>query len=174
MGKISFTKLGVKINNNVDTFLWNELCVEVRQYLPIKEKAAMIGRIINNSAEKNGFYNPLQLKMFLILETVYSYTNINFTEKQKENVDKLYDTIVSSGLFDKILEFIPVKEWNELEETVTHTISKIYEYRNSVIGLLDTITTDYDSTKIDIEAIQQAISNPENLTLLKDIMSQLG
>ena len=29
---------------------------------------------------------------------MYAYTNINFTEKQKEDPTKLYDMLISSGL----------------------------------------------------------------------------
>jgi hypothetical protein len=45
------------------------------------EKAEMISKIINASADDNGYYNPLQIKVYLTLETVYAYTNISFTDK---------------------------------------------------------------------------------------------
>ena len=174
MAKIAFSKLGVKPNVEVATLIWGEYEIEIRQYLSIKDKAEMISKIINASADTTGFYNPLRVRVYLTLETLYYYTNIGFTEKQKENVDKLYDSVISSSLFDQVVSLIPADEWEDLQNSIWHTISNIYDYRNSVVGILDTITTNYDSTKLDIDALQESIANPETLTLLKDIMSQLG
>lgn len=174
MAKIPFSKLGIKINNEENLLFWGDYQIKVNKYLPVEKKAEMISAIINSSSDTNGFYNPLKVKVFLTLETLYNYTNISFTEKQKENIDKLYDSVISSGLFNEVIALIPKDEWNDLQSMVQHTISNIYEYRNSVVGILDTITTNYDSTKFDIDALQESIANPETLTLLKDIMSQLG
>ena len=44
---------------------------------------------------------------------MYAYTNINFTDKQKEDPTKLYDILVSSGLVSKVINIIPVAEYNE-------------------------------------------------------------
>lgn len=174
MAKIAFSKLGAKPNIEVATFVWGEYEIEVRQYISIKDKAEMMSKVINAASDTNGFYNPLRIKLHLTLETLYYYTNISFTEKQKENTDKLYDSVISSGLFEQVVSLIPKDEWKELQNTIWHTISNIYDYRNSIVGILDTITTNYDSTKLDIDALQESIANPETLTLLKDIMSQLG
>lgn len=174
MAKIPFSKLGLKIDNEVVLLPWGEQTIEVRRYLSIKDKAEMLSKVINASADTGGFYNPLKIKVYLALEVLYAYTNISFTEKQKENTDKLYDSVVSSGLFDKVIALIPENEWQDLQNTVQHTISNIYDYKNSIVGILDTITTNYDATKLDIDALQTSIANPENLTLLKEIMAKLG
>ena len=58
MAKVSFAKLGLKVNNEVKTFEWlsgdEVTTVEVKQYLPIEEKLAVISNIINNSIDDNG------------------------------------------------------------------------------------------------------------------------
>jgi hypothetical protein len=54
--------------------------------------------VINNSADDNNFANPVKTRVFTMLEIMYAYTNINFTEKQKEDPAKLYDILLSSGL----------------------------------------------------------------------------
>jgi len=43
-----------------------------------------------------------------------------------------------------------------------------------VRGILEAMTTDYDNLNFDIDELQKNISNPENLTLLKDVLSKLG
>lgn len=174
MAKIAFSKLNIKVNEEIETICWNDFSIEVRKYLPIKDKAEMISRIINNSNDSNEFYNPMRVDMFLKLEIIFNYTNINFTEKQKENVNKLYDTIISSGLYDLIIKAIPEAELHYIQKTVYAVIENIYKYKNSAVGILDTITNNYDNTKFDIENLQEQIANPETLKFLKDIMTHLG
>jgi hypothetical protein len=138
------------------------------------EKAEMISSIISLSMDTNGFYNPLRVKVFLTLETVYNYTNLSFTEKMKENGMKLYDTFISSGLFDEIVKNIPADEWKDLQDSVWHTISNIYDYKNSVMGVLEAATTEYSDLELDVNKLKEGLTDPESLKLLKDIVVKLG
>lgn len=174
MAKIPFSKLGIKIDTQTSNIAWEEYNIEVHKYLPAMEKADLISRVINASVDTNGFYNPLRVKINLSLEIVYAYTNLNFTEKQKENELKLYDLIISSGLFSKIVTVIPESELKELYDTVEHTITNIYSYRNSVLGILDTVKNDYNDLNLDADEIQTKLADPENLELLRSVLGQLG
>lgn len=173
MAKIPFSKLGVKVDNEITLLPWGEYQVEVKKYLPMSEKAEMVSRVINQSSDDNGFYNPFRIKVYLTLETIYSYTNISFTDKQKENVFKLYDMVLSSGLFNKIVELIPEDEWEDLQNTVWHTISNIYEYKNSAAGILELLSQDYSNTTFDLTQLQNMISDPASFGLLKELMPLL-
>ena len=51
MAKVAFTKLGLKLNKEVKTFIWNDQEIEIKQYLPVDEKLALIGNVISNSYE---------------------------------------------------------------------------------------------------------------------------
>ena len=174
MAKIPFSKLGIKVDTDIALLAWGEYEIEVKKYLPMIEKAELVSKVINQSADNNGYYNPLQIKVYLTLETIYNYSNISFTEKQKENILKLYDMVLSSGLFGKIVELIPEDEWKDLQNTVWHTISNIYDYKNSVMGILDTVGSDYSNLSFDADEIKEKISNPENLELLKQVLTKLG
>lgn len=174
MAKIPFSKLGVKINNEVALLHWDGYEIEVKKYLPMSDKADMISKIINSSADDNGFYNPLQVKVFLTLETIYTYTNLTFTDKQKENILKLYDSVLSSGLFEKIIALIPEDEWKDLQNSVWHTISNLYEYKTSVLGILDAVKANYSDMNLSIEDIQSKLADPENFDLLKSVLDRLG
>jgi hypothetical protein len=107
MAKIAYSKLDLKVNDDITiishvTSKDEMIEFEVKKYLPIEEKMEMISRIINLSVDDNGFYNPVRLQIYTTIETVFAYTNLNFTTKQKENLFKLYDQLISSGIFDKI------------------------------------------------------------------------
>lgn len=175
MAKVSFTKLGLSKNSDISILEWNDQKIEVKDYLPMNEKLELVSTIINKSIDDNGYYNPIKVHIFTIVETILAYTNINVTEKQKEDVLKLYDLFVSSGLSGKIIgETISPYEYNYIKQWVNETIHSIYEYKNSVMGILDTISEDYSNLDLDASKIQEKLGNPENLELLKSILTKLG
>lgn len=174
MAKIAFTKLGLKLDKEIKTITWEDQEIEIKQYLPVNEKLELIGRIINNSADDMKFYNIGKIEIFTALELIFTYTNINFTEKQKEDVCKLYDLIVSSGLYAAVITEIPKVEREWIEDVTMDTIKSIYSYQNSILGILDSVNQDYSNLNLDATEIQKKIADPENLELLKGIMTRLG
>lgn len=174
MAKVSFTKLSLKANQEIKTFNFNEQVIEVKQYLPVNEKLALISSVINQSINENNFNNPLQVKVFTLLEIVYNYTNINFTDKQKEDSAKLFDMLYSSGFIAEVLDNIPNKEYDEIIEYTNKSIKAYYDYKNSVMGILENISADYSNLNLDATEIQKKIGDPENMALLKDVLTKLG
>ena len=174
MAKISLNKLGLKVNDSTLIIKFNDQDIEVKQYLPINEKLDLISTVINESADELKFYNVGKLEVFKLIEIIKHYTNINFTDKQLEDTTKLYDLLSSSGLGDEILAVIPETELNFIEDTLFDTVDSIYKYNNSIFGILDAVTTDYKDLNFDVSELQKNISNPENLTLLKDVVTKLG
>lgn len=174
MAKIAFTKLGLKVNKEIKTITWEDQEIEIKQYLPVNDKLDMISRIINNSADDMKFYNVGKIEIFTALELIFTYTNIGFTEKQKEDVCKLYDLLISSGLYAAVVTEIPKVEREWIEDIVKDTISSIYAYQNSIMGILDNISQDYSNLDLDATKIYGELADPNNLTLLKGIMTKLG
>ena len=174
MAKPTFAKFGLKVDQSVKKVVFNEQEFEVKQYLPIEEKLTIISDIINNSLDDNNFANPARIEMYTVIEIVKAYTNISFTEKQLEDTFKLYDLIVSSGLGKLIRENMCSDEFDFITVTTDATISEIYEYRNSIFGILDTISTDYSNLKLDATEIYEQLADPTNMTLLKDVVTKLG
>ena len=174
MAKVSFTKLGLKKNEEVGILHINEQDVEVKQYLPINEKLELISSVINSAADENNFSNPVKENVFLTLEILYHYTNINFTDKQKEDPVKLYDLVVSSGLVNKVTDLIPEEELDEVINGVAQSVKAIYTYRNSVLGILESISKDYSNLDLDATEIQQKLADPDNMVLLKQVLTKLG
>lgn len=175
MAKVPFSKLEVKIcDDSCSAFYCNlkgeEIYYEVKRYLPVEEKLEMITKIINQSVDDNGFYNPMKVQIFTVLEVTYAYTNLSFTAKQKENVFKLYDQLISTGIFTDIKNCIQETEWQEVENTIIKTIDNVYKYKNSALGVIEAISTDYSAVNMDLEAIQQKLEDPNALGLIKEII----
>ena len=174
MAKVSLTKLGLKVNQDVKNIEFNEQIIEVKQYLPINEKLELISSVINSAADENNFSNPVKENVFLTLEILYHYTNINFTDKQKEDPVKLYDLVVSSGLVNKVTDLIPEEELDEVINGLAQSVKAIYTYRNSVLGILESISQDYSALNLDATEIQQKLADPDNMALLKQVLTKLG
>ena len=174
MAKIGFTKLGLKPNNKIVNIEFNEQIIEVKQYLPVEEKLALITNVLELSHDSNHFSNPIKVQVYTALEIIDKYTNISFTEKQKENPTKLYDLLNGNGLLEKIIDAVPQIEYDELIHGIYDTINAVYSYQNSVLGILDTISQDYSNLNLDATEIQKKLADPENMALLKNIMTKLG
>ena len=174
MPKIGFTKLGLKPNNEIQFIEFNEQVIEVKQYLPVEEKLELITKVLELSHDSNNFSNPVKVSVYTTLEIIEKYTNVNFTEKQKENPTKLYDLLVGKGFAAAVIKAIPEPEYNEILTSIKQTIKSVYKYQNSVLGILDTISQDYNNLNLDATEIQKKLAAPENMALLKNIMTKLG
>lgn len=177
MAKISYNKLGITKDelNKVQTVEYNDQTIEVKQYLPIVEKSELITRVLNNSVDENtGYYNLLKLDMNLGLEIVYAYSNISFTEKQKEDPMKLYDMLNASKVLNLIIGLVPDGEFYYLNKTTYEMANNIVAYRNSAMGIMEAISADYSNLDLDATDIQKKLNDPDNMALLKDVLTKLG
>lgn len=171
MANIAFTKLGLKKNQEVKTIVLNEQNIEVKQYLPMNDKLDLMGKVLTDSQDENNFANPIKLEIFTNLYLIKFYTNITFTEKQWEDIPKLYDLLESNKVFDLIRESIPVDEISAIEEGIKKSADAVYTYRNSVMGVIEILGKDYNVAQFDLENLQNLLSNnSEELDMLKKIM----
>lgn len=175
MAQINYTKLALKpIFDKVKVIEWNEEAhIEVKQYLPLSKKLEVLTTIIQNSGDGNGFYNSARIDFNITLELIFAYTNIKFTEKQKEDLEKLYDAFYSTGLAEDILYEIPDEEKAWFNRHVYKSIDKIYEYRNSVYGILDAIKNDYSDLDLNVNELKDALAKDENVEFLKEVMDKM-
>ena len=174
MAKVSFTKLGLTKNTNVGSFEWNGQTIEVKAYLPIQEKLELISSVLNNCQDENNFINEAKVSMFMSLEIVYRYTNINFTEKQKSDPAKMYDLLAGSGFLTDVFAVLPATEYRSITTWLASIAKNFYDYRNSIYAILDAINNDYSNLELDVEAIKEKMADPESLGLLKQVLTKLG
>lgn len=139
--KISYTNLKLKVNEDVSTFDFEGQTVEVKKYLPIEDKYDLI-MITLQKAEEDGIYNPLKVDIFFHLHLVYMYTNLSFTDKQKENELRIYDNLKSNGFIDKLVEVINNDEYNFLFNYMEETIEDIMKYKNTAGAVLQSVIND--------------------------------
>ena len=108
--KVSYANMKLKVNTEVKTFDFGGQEVEVLQYLPAQDKYDLLMVTLQKSLE-NGAYNEFKLNLYFELNLVYMYTNISFTEKQREDEFKLYDTLKSNGFYERFFQVINEDEY---------------------------------------------------------------
>lgn len=172
--KPTFAKMCLKTNTDVKNIVIGEQDIEVKQYLPVNDKLVLISKIISQAADDNNFSNPIKLDVFTSLEIVFAYTNISFTEKQKEDLIKLYDIMESNNIFNLIIEAIPEVEYESIISGIEECTGAIYTYKNSLMGVLEMVAQDYSQLDLDANKIRQQMADPNNLELLKDVMAKLA
>ena len=141
LDKISYQD---KIENKEITY--DGQTFNVRSWIPMEDKLALIGNIINASIDDNTFYNPARLHIFYVMNMVKEYTDIDFKEM---NIMYAYDLLDVSGLWDIIEKYIDENEINFIKQNIKETITNIYAYKNSVLGMIDAMNQKSEDIKVD-------------------------
>lgn len=173
--KVGLTKLGLKKNTNLIPLEWGDQIIQIKEYLPIEDKIGVIERIVNQSLDDNNFANPARIMINTVLEIIFTYTNINFTDKQKEDRLALYDLLVSSGLWKSVEnKLAEIGELAIIQITVREVIDEVYKYKTSTLGVLQAVAEDYSNLDLDAEKLREKIGNKENVEFLAKVMDKMG
>lgn len=141
MTKVSFANLKLKTNKDVNTADFNGTQIEILKYLPVADKKDLIDITLQKS-EEDGIYDPVKMEMYFHLHIVYMYSNLSFTDKQKEDEEKLYDILESNGVIAAILNSIGEDEYGMLIEWLNEKEKKIMKYKNTAGAVLQSFIND--------------------------------
>ena len=134
MTKVTYSSLKLKIkeeNKKVE-----DTDIEVQQYLPIQDKIDLID-ITLQKAKEGVLYNPMKVDMFFHLNLIYLYTNLTFTYKQIEDEYKLYDTLQSNGIINKIIAAMDENEYNGLLNMINEKIENELRYNTTAAAIIN-------------------------------------
>lgn len=135
MSKITYSSLKLKQKNEVNKIKFNDIEIEIKQYLSISDKIDLIDITLQKSREDR-LYNPLKINMYFHLNLVYLYSNITFTDKQREDEEKLYDILDSNGLIDAVVAEIPEKEYVDLINKTAEKIDNELKYNTTAAAIM--------------------------------------
>ena len=164
--KAYFTKMKLKTDASVKTFDFAGQQIEVLQYLPAQDKYDLIMVALQNALEQ-GVYNEFKLNLYFELYLVYMYTNISFTEQQKEDELKIYDQLKSNGFFEKFFEVLPEDEYNELLRNIEIIKEDNLKYHSSAASVLHNVVANLPKNA---EAAAKMVEefNPEKFKAVVD------
>lgn len=141
MAKVSYANLKLKTKEEIKEFDFNGSKIEVLQYLPLQDKIDLID-ITCQKAREDRLYSPIKIDAYFHLHLVYLYTNLTFTEKQREDEYKLYDCLMSNGLIDGVLMNMNKKEYESLLDLLNQKIEDELKYNTTAAAILNQLITD--------------------------------
>lgn len=161
MGLINYKDMGLKPIKDYETIIVNNNEITVVSYLPENEKYDLVMITLQKSYE-NGIYNPVLLNRYLLLNIIYSYTGIVFTDEDREDEAELFDILYTNGIIEQVLEAINPEELDSLTQLLNTTKEEMIKYNLSIGGFL-TSTIDMLKDKLEkgMELLKQI--NPEEL-----------
>lgn len=155
MGKVTYSSLKLKTKEEIEEINFGDSKIEVQQYLPIQDKIDLID-ITLQKAKEDRLYNPIKVDMFFHLHLIYLYTNITFTDKQREDEYKLYDNLQSNGIINQVIAAIPENEYNELLNMTNEKIKNELTYSTTAAALVAKLIDDLPANA---EAAQNILNN---------------
>ena len=174
MAKVSLNKITPIKNGEIKEVEINGEKVQIRQYLSTKDKIALTERVLAGAFDNSNRYSIFRLNILTDIEIIKTYTNFNITEKQLENIPGLYDLLILNNILSQVKENIPEIELSDLYEKIYDEADNLEHYLNSLMGIMKTITQDYENTRIDVDETMAKLENPNALNTIKEILDKIG
>ena len=141
MAKVSYASLKLKTNTEIKKIAWEDKEIEIAQYLSIRDKYDLV-MVTLQKAKEDILYNPIKLDMYFHLHLVYMYSNLSFTDKQKEDEEKIYDALEGSGLLTEIIKNMNADEYNDLWDKINDYMEAELKYTTTAAAIIKTLITD--------------------------------
>lgn len=174
MELINFKDMGLKPIREQETIKVNDIDITIVSYLPEDAKYDLI-MIALQKAYEDGIYNPILLNRYFLLNIIYSYTGIVFTDEDRADEAELYDILYTNGIIDEVLEAIGPDELDDLTQLLNSTKEEMAKYNSSLGGFLgntiemlkEKLEGGLDLLKdFDMEKMQELLKNPQLAALL--------
>lgn len=143
--------------------------VNIKQYLPIRDKSDIITIVLENSKE-NGVYNPVLIDMYFHVYLVFSYSDIPFSDEEKEQVEQIYDLLCSNGYMDAIIKAIPETEYQYLYNALNELKNDKLQYGSTFISALSWIMDALPNMVSTAEEILQT-ADFDKMETLRDVLT---
>ena len=73
-----------------------------------------------------------------------------------------------------IFNCIPDDELIMLKNAIKDSVEAVYKYKNSAMGILESISSDYSNLNLDVDDLYTKMADKENLNVLKEVLTKLG
>ncbi len=172
MAKVTFSSLKLKENTETKKIMVNNIEIEVLQYLPIEKKRDLMELVMQNSNEA-AYVNPIERDKFFTILLVMGYTNLKFTDKQREASDELYDLMINTNLVRDVIDAIPNEEYSALHTYIEEFETRVDAYNKSLLAVVTSVLTGLQDSasaaadimgKIDTEDFQKMLQTAQNIS----------
>ena len=133
---MNYKDLNLHIDNDMYYIEVQGKKINIKKYLPINDKKDLVEITLQKAEQADGTYNEILIDMYFNLHLVYLYTDIVFTDEDREDEMKLYDELESSGMLERILNKIPDEEYNVLMDYLKAMREEISSYKHSAAAMI--------------------------------------
>lgn len=132
-----FKDMNITLNNELkEVQIGDDIKFNVKQYLPAEDKNALL-EIAMQTADQGTILNTFALDAIFHTYLVFKYTDIEFTDEEKENLFDLYDILEDNGIIDAVVAAIPTREYESLRTYLNEIVDSYLTYRNSTRALVE-------------------------------------
>ena len=132
---MEFNKLNLKkIDKEVNIVINNEK-IAIKQYLPISNKIDLVQIALQQSLE-DGVYNEGLLTAYFHTYLVMFYTDLEFTDEEKQDILSIYDILETNGIIEKVCNAIPKVEFDDLVDLLNGQQKNNIEFKQSAAYLI--------------------------------------
>ncbi len=155
----------VKVNDAIS--------LEVRMYLPIAEKIALLNYVVDHALDENsGRFSPVRVELFYALAVAHWYADIVF-EDDVLALDA-YDRLECSGVLNRIIGAIPESEYKFMSDLVDTTTKDIADYNSSFAGILQLANSEAGGLSNQIDEILKKVNSREGLEFLSEMKNNVA
>lgn len=169
MAKVPFSKLKTKIAQEIvqvpipDT----DMTLDILTYLPQNTKADFIGFVVENSIDQTtGCSSPLRLDTWFSIALAKYYGQITFTDKQLEDVGKVYDILQGNNVFNIVAHTIPNEEYEYIKSCTEKTAQDVAQYNTSAAGIIGAMRQESGGLGAQIDDMMKRIQDKEGISEL--------
>lgn len=152
---MNFNELELKINDKVRTLKFKNKDIKVKQYLPIQDKLNLIQIALQQSLDE-GVYNDGLLTAYFHTYVVMFYTDLEFTEEEKQDVLTLFNLMDSENLIGSVIELIPQSEFGDLLEMLNNQQKNNMIFKQSAAYIIGQFV---DALPSQMEKVGEIVNN---------------
>lgn len=172
MNIVSYNNLKLKYKSEIKEIKIGDTTVGVLQYLPSQDKYDLLMSTLQKSYE-DGYYNDFLCDVYFHLHLVYMYTNLSFTQKQREDELKLYDVLETNGVIDLVVSAMNEDEYNNLKQYIDFIRYSQSDHNHSIGSIVSKVISDLPKQAAEAAKILENF-NPEQYKNVIQLAQKAG
>lgn len=175
MELIKLTELGYVPNDEKKEITMGNATIEIKKCLPYEQILDMMQLAMSLALGDRPFVSMPIYEISSNLVLVKGYTNLDLSkldaaELSPKDLYETYDILINKNIISQVKDYIDAGQLKFYETTLKGTIDNLIAYRNSAVGMVDTLAA---NSKQNADALNQSldmINDPDKFTEVRKIV----
>lgn len=156
----------IKLNEEIITFNWNDIKIEVKGYLKMEKKKELIEWVISRARryKDTNILCQIDIDKLFDIAIINYYTNFKFDIINKNTFEDVYDILNTNNFFNVIISSIPPHEYEYIKTSLQVAIDEDNDYQKSFGGNINRILS---KTNQDFKNIDKILNKLQNFDIEK-------